>query len=85
MINKAVKPDGFKYCKYVLIHINEIIEISHKPHDTIEDVAKVFDLKKYTDTKQTYYCPNRYLGSITGKFYLTGGSGTEFLFGGKSC
>ena len=52
-INKAVKPECFKYCKYVLIHTDKIIAIYHKHHDTIEGVAKVFNLKNYPDTEQT--------------------------------
>ena len=44
----------------------------------MEGVANVYDLKKDTITKKTYYEPRRYLSANVGNFYLPDDSRTAW-------
>ena len=53
-----------------------MLSIFHYPHEIMEGIIKVYDLKRDPETKKTYYEPRRYFGSNVGKFYLPDGIGT---------
>ena len=51
----------------------------------MEGVDKVYDLKKDSDIKKTYYEPRGCLGTKIGKFDLPDGSGTAWFILGGDC
>ena len=75
-MHKDVNTYRFRYCKYVLIHTDEIMKILHKTHAIMKVVAKVYYLIKYSETNKTYYEPRRYIFSNVDKFDLPDRSGT---------
>ena len=41
----AVKPNGFEYYKYVLIFVDNILNISHDTKSTMEKIGTLYQLK----------------------------------------
>ena len=72
-----MKPYGFNYWQYFLIHIYDILVVLHMASTIIEGVDKVYELKNYIEMKKTYCDPRRYLGANVGNFDLPYGSVTE--------
>ena len=44
-LQPAVKPDGQEYYKYILCYVDDILAISHKATQVLEDIQVVFKLK----------------------------------------
>ena len=44
-LHPAVKPDGQEYYKYILCYVDDILAISHKATQVLEDIQVVFKLK----------------------------------------
>ena len=59
--------------------------ILHEAVSIMEGVDKVYDLKKDSDIKKTYYEPRGCLGTKIGKFDLPDGSGTAWFILGGDC
>ena len=57
----ATTKDGFEYYELVLIYINDILCVSHKPKETMDSLAGLYDLK------DTVKPPERYLGANIGR------------------
>ena len=53
-----------------------MLKISHKTHDIMEGVTKVYGMKRDPETKNTYGDTRRYPGTNVGKFDLPSVSGT---------
>jgi hypothetical protein len=62
----AVKPDGYEYYAYVLIYVDDILVMSHKPSDIMNTFAKMYRLK------DGFGPPTRYLGATIQKWRLPG-------------
>jgi hypothetical protein len=60
------KPDGFEYYSYVLVYVDDILVIAHKPEDVMRILAKTFRLK------DGYASPTRYLGATIKRWWLPG-------------
>ena len=71
------------YWQYSLIHTYNMLTIYNDPHTIMEGVTNVYDLKSYTQTKNTYYESRRYLGTNFGKFLILDGSGSAWLMFGN--
>ena len=55
----AVKPDsGFKYYEYVLIYVDDILALSHRPQDIMKTLGGLYRLKENSVER-----PKRYLGA----------------------
>ena len=63
-----VKPNGFKYYEYLLVYVDDILCISHKPKETMDLLAGIYRLKE-----DSVGPPDRYLGANVGKFQLPDG------------
>ena len=57
-LRPAVKPDGQEYYEYIFCHVDDILTISHKATQVLEDIQVVLKLK---DDKITP--PEIYLGA----------------------
>ncbi|MGH7954706.1 MAG: reverse transcriptase domain-containing protein [Gloeomargaritales cyanobacterium] len=57
-MRKCTKPDGFKYYEYLLVYVDDILCVSHKPQETMAVLGKLYRLKD--DSVQA---PQRYLGA----------------------
>ena len=44
-LHPAVKPDGQEYYKYILCYVDDILAISYKATQVLEDIQVVFKLK----------------------------------------
>ena len=44
-LHPAVKPDGQEYYKYILCYVDDILTISHRATQVLEDIQVVFKLK----------------------------------------
>jgi len=54
----ATKPNGFEYYEYVLVYVDDILVLSHKPKQTMDALGKLYRLKE-----DSIGVPTRYLGS----------------------
>ena len=70
----AVKPNGFEYYEYVLISVDNIINISHDTKATMETIVTLYQLKPGSVGP-----PDRYLGGNVGKFQLEDGTMAWFM------
>ena len=61
----AVKPNGFEYYEYVLIFVDDILNISHDTKATMETLGTLYQLNP--GSVGPPYC---YLGGNVGKFQL---------------
>jgi hypothetical protein len=62
-----VKPDGFKYYKMVLVHVDDILCMSHDPKATMRGIQEAFKLKD--DKVKTQEC---YLGAQLAQVVIGG-------------
>jgi len=60
------KPDGFEYYSYILVYVDNILVIAHKPETIMKILAKTFRLKG------GYAPPTRYLGATIKQWRLPG-------------
>ena len=74
MVSPAVKPNGFEYYKYVLIFVENIINISHDTKATMEKLGTLYHLKPGSVGP-----PDCYLGGNVGKFQLEDGNMAWFM------
>ena len=44
-IRPAFKPDGFEHCKMVLVHVDDMLHLSHDTKPTMEALRKLCELK----------------------------------------
>lgn len=51
----ATKPDGFEYYEYLLVYVDDILCISHKPQETMVAIGKLYRLKDDTIAEPTVY------------------------------
>ena len=63
----ATKPNGFEYYEYLLVYVDDVLAISHDPKPLIEEVGKMYELKKGSVGP-----PTRYLGVTISKFQIPG-------------
>ena len=61
----VVKPNGFEYYEYVLIFVDDILNISHDTKSTMETLGTPYQLNTGSVGP-----PDRYLGGNVGKFQL---------------
>ena len=54
-LHPAVKPDGQEYYKYILCYVDDILAISHKATQVLEDIQVVFKLKDNKITPPEIY------------------------------
>jgi hypothetical protein len=54
----ACKKDGFEYYEYILVYVDDILAISHKPHIIMKTIQKQYCLKKEPTP------PKQYLGAV---------------------
>ena len=54
----ATKPDGEEYYEYILVYVNDIISVSHKALEVMEEIKGTFKFKN-DDIKK----PETYLGA----------------------
>jgi hypothetical protein len=66
-IRPATKPDGEEYYEYVLVYVDDILCMSHKPHATMEEIAITFKWKG-----DAVAPPETYLGAKLAKKELNG-------------
>ena len=52
---EATKPDGFAYYEYLLVYVDDILCISHKPKDTMLAIGKLYRLKDGLIAEPTVY------------------------------
>jgi hypothetical protein len=69
-IRPAVKPDGFKYYKMVLVYVDDILCISHDPNATMSGIQETFKLKDDKIEKLESYL---------------GGQLAQAMIGGQQC
>jgi len=60
-LRAACKEDGFEYYKYILVYIDDILAISHKPRVIMETIRKQYKLKEEPSA------PKQYLGAVIKK------------------
>ena len=65
----ATKPDGFEYYEYLLVYVDDVMAISHRPKEIITAIGKIYDLKDDPAGP-----PKRYLGANIEKYELGDGS-----------
>ena len=70
----AVKPNGFEYYEYVLIFVDNILNISHNTKATMETLGNLYQLKPGSVGP-----PYRYLGGNIGNFQLEDGTMAWFI------
>ena len=70
----AVKPDDFEYYKYVLIFVDDILNISHDTKATMETLGTLYQLNA-----DSVGPPANYLSRIVGKFQLEDGTMAWFM------
>ena len=70
----AVKPNGFEYYEYVLIFVDDILNISHDTKATMETLGTLYQLKPGSVGP-----PDLYLGGNVGKFQLEYGTMDWFM------
>ena len=63
----ATKPNGFEYYEYLLVYVDNVLAISHDPKPLIEEIGKMYELKKGSVGP-----PTRYLGATISKFHIPG-------------
>ena len=59
----AETADGFRYYKYILVYVDDILSISKSPREVLEKLGKIYQLKN-DEIKP----PKLYLGSMISKF-----------------
>jgi len=78
----ATMDDGFEYYELVLIYVDDILCISHKPQETMTKLAGLYDLKDTVKSPERYLCANigqwtlpdgRDVWSMSGKDYVKNG------------
>ena len=57
---EATKPDGFAYYEYLLVYVDDILCISHKPQDTMNAIGKLYRLKDDKIAERAYGLPGRH-------------------------
>ncbi|MGH7974027.1 MAG: reverse transcriptase domain-containing protein [bacterium] len=57
-MRKCSQPDGFQYYEYLLVYVDDILCVSHKPRETMAVLGKLYRLKD--DSVEE---PKRYLGA----------------------
>jgi hypothetical protein len=67
LIQRAAKPDGFKYYEFLLTFVNSYLCVSTRPEDTMDILGKIYDLKDMVKP------PERYLGANIRKWQLPDG------------
>jgi hypothetical protein len=50
----ATKADGFKYYKYILVYVDDLLVISHLPHPIMTTIQKAYRLKDEPNEPKTY-------------------------------
>ena len=65
-MSKATKPDGDTYWEYVLIYVDDILVISHKPDKIMNCLSELYRLKEDPVTKKHFNKPTSYLGADIG-------------------
>ena len=70
----AVKPNGFEYYEYVLIFVDDILNISHDTKATMETLGTLYHLN--TGSVGPHDC---YLGGNVGRFQLDDGTMAWFM------
>ena len=65
-MRKATKPDGDTYWEYVLIYVDDILVISHKPDKIMNCLSELYRLKEDPVTKKRFDKPISYLGADIG-------------------
>ena len=65
----STKPDGFKYCSYLLIYVDDCLTIEHAPDEVIKQLMEKYKLKN-----NSYGQPEHYLGANIGEYYLSDGN-----------
>ncbi len=50
-----MKPDGFEYYEYLLVYVDNILCISHKPTKTMTAIGKLYRLKDDSIDEPTIY------------------------------
>ena len=63
----ATKPNGFEYYEYLLVYVDDVLAISHDPKPLIDEIGKMYELKKGSVGP-----PTRYLGATISKFQIPG-------------
>ncbi len=53
----ATKPNGFQHYEYILAYVDDILALSHHPHEIL------FTLSQFYRLKEGYDKPTRYLGA----------------------
>ena len=67
-IRPMVKPDGFEYYEMLLIFVDDLLGVSHAPKETMDALAKLYELKAGSVGE-----PTMYLGANIEKFQLPDG------------
>lgn len=60
----ATKPCGFKYYEYLLVYVDDILLISHRAKQVMEQIGKIYPLK------DGFSAPATYLGAQILPFYF---------------
>jgi len=68
-LRPAVKNDGHHYYEMLLIYMDDILCVSHRPHDTMQQIQQLYRLKD-----EVVGPPKRYLGANIAKFQLPDGT-----------
>jgi len=67
-IRAAVKPNGHQYYEMLLVYVDDILLISHRPQETNNEIQQLYWLKD-----DFIGPPKRYLGANISKFQLPNG------------
>jgi hypothetical protein len=62
------RPDGTEYYEYLLVYVDDILCVSHKPEETMKAIASIYRLKN-----DEVGPPDRYLGANIKRFTLPDG------------
>ena len=83
-MHKAGKEDEITCWKYILIYTNDVLVVSYKPIDVVEEIGKYFKLEENSTGP-----PKLYLGGmvskrevhsyVTGKFQALGFSSSQYV------
>ena len=68
-IRPAVRPDGYEYYKMLLVYVDDILAISHKAKEVLQQIAKFYKIKDGSLKE-----PDLYLGANVSKFQKPDGT-----------
>ena len=71
---RNVDGEEVEYYEYLLVYVDDLLLVTHKPKDTFEKIMEFYDLKG-----DSYDKPDRYLGANIGEFEFDDGTKTTYM------